>query len=69
MDINLLRESKILWLRLKRERLKQELNYLYSYKEYLLKQKEEQEEKTKEPEFVKKLVLKKPFRGKMYEVC
>ena len=67
MDINLLRESKILCLKLKRERLKQELNYLYNYREYLLNQKEE--EKTKEHEFVKRLVLKKPFRGKMYEVC
>ena len=60
MDIKLLRESKILCLKLKREKLKQELNYLYNYREYLLKQKENV--------LVKRLVLKKPFMGKMLEV-
>ena len=38
MDINLLRESKILCLKLKREKLNQELRYLYNYREYLLKE-------------------------------
>ena len=66
MDINLLRESKILCLKLKREKLNQELRYLYNYREYLIKEKEDKE---KEPMFVKRLVLKKPFMGKMYEVC
>ena len=68
MVLNLLREGKILCLKLKRERLKQELNYLYSYREYLVKQKEEQE-KEKEKVFVKRLTLMKPYMGKMYEVC
>ena len=58
MDINLLRESKILCLKLKREKLNQELRYLYNYREYLIKQKEEKG-KEKEPPFVKRLVLKK----------
>ena len=55
MDINLLRESKILCLKLKREKLNQELRYLYNYREYLIKEKEDKE---KEPMFVKRLVLK-----------
>ncbi len=64
MDIKLLRESKILCLKLKREKLKQELNYLYNYREYLLNQKT----KEKDNVLVKRLVLKKPFMGKMLEV-
>ncbi len=63
-----LRKAKIDYINSKRESLKQELIDLNKYREYLLMLLS-QEEKTKEPEFVKRLVLKKPFMGKMLEVC
>ena len=58
------REVKIELIRRKRQELRDQLIYLKNYRESLL----EEKHKEKEEVYVKKLVLMKPFMGKMFPV-
>ena len=60
----LLEEVKLELIRRKRQELRDQLIYLNSLKESLL----EEKNKEKEEVYVKKLVLMKPFMGKMFPV-
>ena len=60
----LLEEVKLELIRRKRQELRDQIIYLKSLKESLL----EEKNKEKEEVYVKKLVLMKPFMGKMFPV-
>ena len=60
----LTREVKLELIRRKRQELRDQLIYLKNYRDSLL----EEKNKEKEDVYVKKLVLLKPFMGKMFPV-
>ena len=60
----LLEEVKLELIRRKRQELREQITYLKNYRDSLL----EEKNKEKEDVYVKKLVLLKPFMGKMFPV-